>query len=364
MKRVLIIQDVLKQYRLAFFEFLYDALQADDIELTVAFSLPDSKERSKQDNSLVAPKAFYQTVQVFRLGKLTWQRVGGLGDYDLVIVEQANRHLLTYCLLARRRLLGNPKVAWWGHGHNHQSRQGGWREKFKAAMLTQADWFFAYTDKVAAAVEKAGMPASCISSVNNSIDSDEFSRQVRSYRQTGVQQTGTLLFCGALYQNKRLDLLLDAAEQLYNRGVIRRLIVLGAGPLETLLTPRSWLDYRGACFGQDKAKAYAEASLVLNPGLTGLAILDAFAAGLPYITCDLPYHSPEIAYLKPELNGLLVAPTTTALTNAVTAILTSPDTYQQYAKGAQESGGRYGMAAMVERFAQGIRDCLQKGVVK
>lgn len=360
MKRVLIIQDVLKQYRLAFFDFLYDALQADHIELTVAFSLPDSKERSKQDNCLVAPKAFYQTVPVFRLGKLTWQRVGGLGDYDLIIVEQANRHLLTYCLLTRRRLLGYPKVAWWGHGHNHQSRQAGWRERFKAAMLTQADWFFAYTDNVATAVEKGGMSASCISSVNNSIDSDEFARQVRNYRQAGIQQAGTLLFCGALYQDKRLDLLLEAAEQLYHRGVINRLIVLGAGPLESLLTPRTWLDYRGPCFGLEKAKAYAEASVVLNPGLTGLAILDAFAAGLPYITCDLPYHSPEIAYLKPDLNGLLVAPTTIALTDAVTAILTSPDTYQQYAKGALASSDCYGMAAMVERFTQGIRDCLQK----
>ena len=364
MKRVLIIQDVLKQYRLALFDSLHDALRLQNIELTVAFSLPDSNERSKQDNILTSPNVFYQRVQVLRMGKLTWQRVGGLSNYDLVIVEQANRHLLTYALMISRRLIGQPKLAWWGHGHNHQSRHTGWREKFKAAMLTQADWFFAYTDKVASSVEASGMPASRISSVNNSIDTQKFAEQVKNYRLAGSQQADTVLFCGALYQDKRLDLLLDAAEHLYKRGVISRLIVLGAGPLETLLKPSPWLDYRGACFGEDKARAYAEASLVLNPGLTGLAILDAFAAGLPYVTCDLPYHSPEIAYLYPDVNGLIVSPSATLLADAVTNLLENPETYQHCARGALESAERFGISAMVERFSQGICDCLLEGAMK
>lgn len=46
------------------------------------------------------------------------------------------------------------------------------------------------------------------------------------------------------------------------------------------------------------------ARVFLMPGLVGLAILDAGAAGLPLVTTDYPWHSPEIAYLDPGVNGL------------------------------------------------------------
>jgi L-malate glycosyltransferase len=38
---------------------------------------------------------------------------------------------------------------------------------------------------------------------------------------------------------------------------------------------------------------------MLMPGLVGLAVLDAFADGIPRVTTVIEYHSPEIEYLVP-----------------------------------------------------------------
>ncbi|WP_172449327.1 glycosyltransferase family 4 protein [Bowmanella denitrificans] len=359
MYQVLIIQDVLKQYRVPLFTRLHDELATADIQLTVAFARPDKNEQLKQDNCLEPPADFYRLIPVLRFGRMTLHRVSNLRQYDLVIVEQANRHLLNYWLLLRRRFSSRTRLAWWGHGFHHQGQHYGWRDKLKSWLINKADWFFAYTAKVAEHVEQAGMPTGQVSALNNSIDTHEFARQVAALRQTGIQQSGTLLYCGALYEQKRLDLLLDTAERLFEQGILQKLIVLGHGPLAHLMTPRAWLDYRGPCFGKDKARAYSEAALVLNPGLTGLAILDAFAAGLPYITCDLPYHSPEIAYLEPNVNGQLVEPDAQAICDATAALLMDKDRYTQQCHNAYLSSEKYSIEAMVSKFAAGIQACLQ-----
>ena len=49
MKRVLIVEAQMKQYRVAFYERLYAALSDANIQLRVAYSNPSLKEASKKD---------------------------------------------------------------------------------------------------------------------------------------------------------------------------------------------------------------------------------------------------------------------------------------------------------------------------
>ncbi|MBU2223758.1 MAG: glycosyltransferase, partial [Gammaproteobacteria bacterium] len=118
-----------------------------------------------------------------------------------------------------------------------------------------------------------------------------------------------------------------------------------------------WLDYRGPCFGDDKAAAYAVADVVLHPGLLGLAVLDAFAAELPVITTHFAGHSPELAYLQSGFNGLLV--TETALSQVMLDLSQSPEQLQALALGAAQSASRYSLPAMVSAFTAGVRQMLQ-----
>ncbi|MGB5053343.1 MAG: hypothetical protein WBO24_02990, partial [Nitrospirales bacterium] len=63
---------------------------------------------------------------------------------DCVIVEQANRLLINYYLVLRRRLKRHPRLAYWGHGENLQAKsKHSQSERLKRPLLGQDDWRFA-----------------------------------------------------------------------------------------------------------------------------------------------------------------------------------------------------------------------------
>lgn len=362
LKRVLVVQQVFKHYRLALFRQLAAALAAEGIELTIAFSKAQGGQRLKQDNIESAEPGFSQLVPVYQFGPLVWQSVPDLARYDVVVVEQANRHLLNYWLLLRRFCSHQPKLVFWGHGFNHQAHRGAWsaiKEWGKRRLLGYADAFFAYTQAVADFAGKQGVRAERICVLNNSIDTSEFAGQVRRMRaDTQRNAPYTLLFCGSLYPDKLLAELLAATEVLVATGLVKKLIIIGDGPQRSMVSAvqATWLDYRGACFAEDKAAAFAEADLVLNPGLVGLAILDAFAAGLPLVTTDFPGHSPEITYLQHGVNGLILP--RNELVAGLTALLQQPGRLQQLAAGAADSSGLYSLEATVQAFVKGLQPLL------
>ncbi len=370
--QLLIVQQVFKQYRLAFYQQLSHELACKGIELTLCFSLPQGVDLAKADNVTTPPGSFAKLVTLRRFGPLVWQHVPGTTTFDLVIVEQANRHLLNYLLLLQRLLYPKPKLVFWGHGFNHQAAPGLWsfcKEYYKKLLLRLPDGFFAYTQGVADYAARSGLNPKHITVLNNSIDTSAFASKVQLLRQQEYrppERPFTLLFCGALYPDKQLTLLLQTSRQLYEMGLICRLIVLGDGPDRMLLENEKlsqltyqtqtgqlpWLDYRGACFDDDKAEAYAQADLVLHPGLLGLAVLDAFAAGLPVVTTDFCGHSPELAYLQHGVNGLVVP--AADLTTAVQNLLQSEAQLHALAIAALQSAGRYSLPAMVNAFTVGV----------
>lgn len=369
-RRVLIVQQVFKHYRLAFFKRLAAALATRGVRLTVAFSQAQGVQRAKNDNIDVAEPGFSIEVSQYQLGPLVWQQVPQLFSYDVVVTEQANRHLLNYWLMLRRCYNDRPKLVSWGHGFNHQAEAGpgsAFKAWLKRLMLRVPDAFFAYTSTVADYVQSQGVPASRITVLNNSIDTREFAalvQQKRAERQADrdVKRDSappyTLLFCGSLYPDKQLAVLLSVSAELVRLGLVNKLIVLGDGPERDKVTAvqASWLDYRGACFAEAKAAAFAEANLMLNPGLVGLAVLDAFAAGLPLVTTEFPRHSPEIAYLQHGYNGLILPPD--QLLAGLIALLQQPQQLSQLAARAANSAACYSLDAMVEAFVSGLEPLL------
>lgn len=371
MPAVCIIQPVMKQYRLPFFMALADALARDGITLRVVYGTPWDAERRRGDHADLPPP-LGRRVASRMLGGLLWLPV--LRPWlaaDLVVVEHANKNLLNLPLAALSRL-GMKRLAYWGHGRDRQVDSGTLGERFKRRSLHWADWWFAYTAESARYVAAQGFDAARVTVVHNAIDTHELRTQLAavegSARAQRMRELGwpddcrVAVFCGSLYANKRLDLLLEAAVRVHGRHPTFRLLLIGDGPLRALAADfardHDWAHFAGARFGRGKAELLSLAELWLNPGLVGLGILDAFCAGLPLLTTDLPGHGPEIEYLEPDCNGLMAPPDAGAFADAIDALLVDPARLQALRASAVESSHRYSIDAMAGNFAAGVRQCL------
>lgn len=372
--RVTAIVANVKQYRVEFFRRLRDALAPRGVEFNVLFSAGNPVETSKQDHAPLEAPLGREIPALHALGHrllLQWPSPADLRDADLVILPQASGTALTYPLLLSARL-GRRKLALWGHGYNHQGDPGALTERLKRRLAPQASWWFAYTDDVARYLRSIGVDAQRITVVENSVDTVGFARAVAALsppalaaarRRFQLGDEGPIgLTCGALYREKQVAFLIDAAREIARLVPGFRLLVVGAGPdahlVEAAMRAGAPLRWVGPQFGPEKALAFGLADVVLNPGLVGLGLLDAFAAGVPLVTTRTARHSPEIAYLRHGQNGLISDGSVAAFAAEVIGVLANPEHAATLRRGALASAQRYTLENMVQRFGDGILACL------
>lgn len=370
--KVCIIQPVMKQYRLPFFAALAELLAHRGIDLQVVCGTPWAEEARRNDH-VDLPAGLGVKVRSWMLGGrfLLIPVLGPWMSADLVVVEHANKNVLNYGLAALSRL-GLKRVAYWGHGRDRQADPDSRAERLKRRSLHWADWWFAYTADAASYVAGQGFDPARITTVQNAIDTRELRAQLAAVtesdrtarlREVGWPEGSRIgVYCGSLYENKRLDWLMQASEQVHARHPEFRLLIVGGGPqagvVEAFAASRDWVKWVGPKFGRDKAQWLSLADMWLNPGLVGLGILDAFCARLPLLTTDLPLHSPEIEYLEAGRNGVMTAPDAQAFAAAIESLLDDPGRLAAMQAAAEASSQRYSIEAMAENFAAGVRQCL------
>lgn len=366
---VTIVQRRLTAYRVPLFERLRGLLDAQGIRLRLVHGDPTPVEATKHDSGHL-PWAEQAPTHYWAGGRLCWQSFAAQArTSDLVVVTQENK--LLYNLVAMT-VARPPRLAFWGHGGNLQStRQDGWKERFKRWTTCRVDWWFAYTELSARLVRAQGYPDERITVLDNAIDTQELGawcagidehRRVQLRAQWGLRGRHVGIFLGSLYADKRIDFLLDAAEEIRRRVPDFELLVVGAGPLramvEAFCARHPWAHYLGPRTGLEKAEALAVAHVMLNPGLVGLGILDAFACRVPMLTTDCGRHSPEIAYLEQGRNGWMAPDSMMPFVEAATMLLTQEDLRAQLQVGCGISAGRYTIEGMARRFADGVGQCL------
>jgi glycosyltransferase involved in cell wall biosynthesis len=373
-RRAVILEAQLKQYRRSFFEALAARLERDSVVLQIVYSAPNRVERSKSDNLQLPADLGIEVPGVWLLGERVFVQHAwpAVRDADLVVAEQSNKHLLNYLLLGLAAV-GRMRVAYWGHGYNHQARRPGASEWLKRKLLTRADWWFAYTSQVGRYLTAHGVDPRIITVVQNTIDTRELADAVRALgddergavrRRLGIPDGARVgLFCGSLYVDKKLELLLAAAQRIRDRRPDFELIVLGDGPEREMIRAAGaelpFVHYVGPVFGADRGAYFAISDVFLIPGLVGLAIVDAFTVGLPVFTTDIPIHSPEIEYLEPGVNGVITAHDAGAYADAVCRVLDDPDALGRMRDAARTTAARLTLDHMVESFAAGIVRCLE-----
>ncbi len=373
-RKVVIVQSTLRHYRVKFFLALRDKLAESGVELRVIYSNPDAHEAKKRDcvdlDSEIGMKV---PANWLLYNRLVYQRAWRqLADADLVIVEHASKHLLNYALFAYR-VLSRKKVALWGHGFNRGGTRLG--RFMRDRTLHSADWWFAYSGVTMRYLLANGVPERITTNVQNAIDTEGFAEavdkvspeQVAALRfALGIGANARVgLFCGSLYVRKRLPMLIASSALIRNfvPQLDFHLVIVGDGPARNIAEDATdihpWIHYAGPKFGADRAPYFRIADVLLNPGLVGLGILDAFAAGLPILTTDIPVHSPEIDYLEDGHNGVCAPDDTCDYADAIIGVLRNQDLLSRLRDGAQKSSGKYTLANMVRNFSGGVVACLE-----
>ena len=374
MKKVVICQHRLVHYRLGLFECLSAACASRGIDLHLVHGQASRRESVKKDEGSL-PWAHKVENRFWAIGErdIVWQPFpADLRDADLVVVMQENRILSNYPLLLKR-MLGGPKVAYWGHGVNLQSNApSGPRERWKHLMLKRVDWWFAYTDITVNILQRAGYPAERTTCLNNAIDTSGFKADLAAISEGAIAQTRADLgiaekalvglFCGSLYPDKRLEFLVESMDKIREQSSDIHCLLIGDGPSMSVIrdaaATRPWLHVLGTRKGTEKALYFRMADFMLNPGSVGLHVVDAFCAGLVLVTTAIAHHGPEIAYLEDGVNGFMTADNSDAYSSTVLQLARDMTRMRAVKAAALAAAVRYTLENMVENFVRGIECCL------
>jgi L-malate glycosyltransferase len=372
MKKVLIIQKSLVQYRQEFFELLRKALEEEDVELSLIYGKQKNEEGLKNDEVELEWSQYIPNTTI-KFGKLNllWQPcVEALKHQDLVIVESANRLILNYLLMINRHF-STLKLGFWGHGRNMQGSPKSWGNKLKYLLVNRCDWWFAYTAGVKNSLADQGYPEHQITAVQNAINTNLLVEQYAKISpaevaelkaELGIMGNQVGIFCGGMYPEKRIEFLLAACMKIKAEVPDFHMIFIGSGidapKVITAAEQFKWIHYLGPKFGQDRVKYFKISTLFLMPGLVGLGVLDSFALETPMITTDYEFHSPEIEYLEQGKNGLMVDNTIAEYVSVVVDLLQS-EGYILMLKHCKQSAEKYTVENMVENFKNGILQAIR-----
>jgi L-malate glycosyltransferase len=371
-KTVSLIQTRLPDYRVPVFDSLRDRLMEQNIRLQLIHSTEDACEKLRKDEGRLS-WATVVPARRCRIGntEFVWQSaLKHLSDSSLVIFPQENRLLLNYLLFLRKPFIAQ-KLALWGHGKNMKSDHR-MRDRWKNLLGTLPDWWFGYTEVTREILVQRGFSEQKITIFQNSIDT----RELRSHaaqvklgdlealrKKLGLSGRQVGIFCGSIYPGKRLDLILEASLIIRKSLPEFELVIIGAGPDEesavAACKSHHWVRYVGHKSGAEKALYLKLGHLFLLPHTVGLAIIDAFALGLPLLTMGNRTHGPELAYLRQNANGVITDDTTEAFAAAAVLLLRDPAKLKTMSAECLRDAESLSAENMAMNIARGIVACLE-----
>jgi glycosyltransferase involved in cell wall biosynthesis len=292
------------------------------------------------------------------------------GGFDAIVVGHEVKFVSSMLLFALFRVMRKPALLW-GHGY-HRASDSSLARFLSSPIARLADGYLAYTEGGAAKLRAAGVDASRIVVVRNTLDmAEQRASQARIAHvdpsvlraALGLERNGqTLLYIGRLSRRKRVNDAIEIVRRLNEEsresGPIQLLIV-GDGPerktLEAQAAGRSDIIFLGPIHDPDGvARLMRITAAVVIPGTVGLAINHAFAHGVPLITTDHAFHSPEVEYLEHGVNGLMVSGGVDALVARVRLFLADLEEQRRLCEGARRAAAGLTLDHSVREFDAGV----------
>jgi glycosyltransferase involved in cell wall biosynthesis len=374
-RRVVFVHRVSCDYSKAFLVQLHERLRLANIEFTVVSGAPWPGEGLVDILSELSFGIRCDNVRI--VGPLYWARgvMAAIDHADLVIFEQLSSSIHLYPVLGRRVTGHRRRVAFYGHGATLSARSSAFARAWKRFLARQVDWWFAYTQISAAAIERSGFARNKITVFQNTIDVRSLRLERDKLTCAGLSQLRrslfgdarvmpTGVFCGRLVELKSIPFLMRSLDRIHAKHADFRMVIVGDGPdrsaVEAFCRENPWCVWVGSQRDAARVPYLALADVWLNPGSTGLAIVDALAMGLPFVTTENSRHCPEIAYLNPGLNGLITRPDFDAFADEIVRLMSDPGRLSAMKRQAYEDGGNYTAEQMAERVADGVLHCLKQ----
>jgi glycosyltransferase involved in cell wall biosynthesis len=236
-----------------------------------------------------------------------WQR-GALGPavsrkYDTVIFLGTAYCISTWVGAVLARMRGK-RVLMWSHGFTRKER--GLKGWIRTRLYKLAHGMLLYGNWARNIMIEKGFDPKTLYVVFNSLDYDKqlamresISEQDRREKRAELfanPDWPVVFFIGRLTPQKKLTMILDAADRLRKQGTDLNVLIIGDGPargeLEEHVRENALGDrvvFYGACHSEDElAPLISAADLCVSPGEVGLTAMHSLVYGTPVVTHDNP----------------------------------------------------------------------------
>ena len=230
---------------------------------------------------------------------------------DVIICSGVDFHLIhTLIIYFIYHIILRRDFYWWSHGTTgNQGKIGQFMRKF---FYRSSSGVFVYSMTGKDNLLSMGVKPNNIQVVNNSINKSEYGYLSSDYSyKTPENGTFSILFCGRITKEKKLEVLLQALAYMKQKYALQlRCKIVGGGGYDFLqkmadeLDILDIVDFVGEKYGEELFKYFQSANIFIYPGGIGLSLLQALSFGLPVITTDnIHLHGPEIELILPGKNG-------------------------------------------------------------
>lgn len=367
MTKVVIFQEYVPEYRVAFFDRLVELAANRGIEILVAAGQPNKAQAQRGDDA--RPQYVLPISQrELRLGErrvVFRNALSAAAGADLLVLEQARRNLDAYLLFLPRVFRKSP-WALWGHGRDYVESRSRFSTWLQMAITARADWFFAYTPGGADHLRQRRFPAEQITTVMNAVDtvgirkglSNVSRREISEFREShGIAQT-VVSFIGALDESKRIPFLIEAIRRLGPEFLNVSFVIAGDGPVRQeivdLTADLPNVHTIGRADAKKKCLLLSISRFLVVPGRVGLIAVDSLAAGVPIVTTNWRHHAPEFEYLVDGINSRISEDTLDDYVQAIREMLTNDKLYRRLSLNCLSGGNNLGIEQMAQNFLGGI----------
>jgi glycosyltransferase involved in cell wall biosynthesis len=294
-------------------------------------------------------------------------------EYDLVLLPEGVLYLSNYMVMLRC-LIRRVPFGFYGHGFNHQRRGSLLScplEALRKMVHRLASIMVVYSDEGARhLIDNRHIAPERVFVATNTMDTQSIAERVAALTPEDIQvcrqslkvsSGGVLLaYIGRIEPIKNPGWVLEAVRQLREKGLPVNAVFVGTGSLLPMLKEQiaKWssplaeaVTFVGNLPVDQVDRYLASSDICVMPGMTGLAVVHAFAAGKPYVTIESPHHSPEIAYLRDGENGFIAKPSQDEFINILHRLVQEPELRCRLGEcGLRDALSELSMAAQVQGF--------------
>lgn len=310
MKSIVHLQPIIPHYREGFFSLLGKRTKQD------IYIYEDVKDAKKSSFNIVGDAKYKPMPALMSKGGVLLYNPFKLlkTDYDALVLMLNFTHVTTWLLLFTK-FLHRKKIILWGQGisvrrYLKEEKTPDWKLKW---MISLADGVWFYMDKEKEQWQKLFPNKPMVALHNTLTGVDDMVKYIPKLsieelkEKNGIKQKVVFIFCARFTANRRVDLLLEAINQLDSKKY--GFVIIGAGDSKPDFTKYDNVYDFGAVYDTAvKRELFALSDIYFQPGWVGLSIVEAMAYGKPIFTFERSAETlqcVEYSYIHNGENGLI-----------------------------------------------------------